>query len=65
MYPNLRAEIKRKGLTESEFASEVLGITATGFSLKITGKNPFKQSEIEETLSYFNLPYKYIFARKE
>jgi hypothetical protein len=63
VYPNLRAEIRRKGLSESDFATEVVGISSSLFSLKITGRNSFKQREIERIIDYFNMAYEYIFTK--
>lgn len=42
----LRAEIARKNVTKKHLA-EALGISATGLSLKLSGANEFKESEIK------------------
>jgi len=40
MYPNLRAEIARKNVTDAEVASAI-GVSVSQFSLKKNGKYPF------------------------
>ena len=47
MYPNLRAEIARRGLTQRELAP-MLGIRAEALSLKINGKSAFSLKEAAE-----------------
>lgn len=47
MFPNVRAEIERAGLTLGAVAEE-LGITASTFSQKMTGKYPFTVSEAKQ-----------------
>lgn len=47
MYPNVRAEIERAGLTLGAVAEE-LGITASTFSQKMTGKFQFTVSEARQ-----------------
>lgn len=47
MFPNVRAEIERAGLTLGAVAEE-LGITASTFSQKMTGKYPFTVSEARQ-----------------
>lgn len=44
MYPNLRAEVSRRGLTLANVA-DAIGISATSFSLKICGKYGFTLAE--------------------
>lgn len=47
MYPNLRAEMKRKGITLAWLA-EQLGITIGTLSQKLTGKSPFTLNEAKK-----------------
>ena len=47
MFPNVRAEIERAGLTLGAVAEE-LGITASHFSLKMTGKYQFTVAEAKK-----------------
>ncbi len=44
MFPNLRAEIARKGLTMAEVA-DAIGLSVTHFSLKMNGKYGFTLAE--------------------
>ncbi len=44
MYPNLRAELSRKGLT-LRIVSKWLGVTVSTLSLKMRGKYPFTLNE--------------------
>lgn len=44
MYPNLRAEIRRCGITFACVA-EAIGVSATHFSLKMCGKYEFTLAE--------------------
>ena len=44
MYPNLRAEIKRRGLLMSQVANHI-GVTESTFSLKMNGKLGFTLKE--------------------
>ncbi len=44
MFPNLRAEIVRKGLTMAEVA-DAIGLSVTHFSLKMNGKYGFTLAE--------------------
>ena len=44
MFPNLRAEITRKGLTMAEVA-DAIGLSVTHFSLKMNGKYGFTLAE--------------------
>lgn len=44
MYPNLRAEIARLGLTMADVA-QAIGVSTTHFSLKMTGKFGFTLAE--------------------
>ena len=47
MYPNVRAEIERAGLTLGAVAEE-LGITPSTFSQKMTGKYQFTVAEARQ-----------------
>lgn len=44
MYPNLRAEIARKNVTDAEVAAAI-GVSVSQFSLKKNGKYPFTLDE--------------------
>lgn len=44
MYPNLRAEISRRGLTLGSVANAI-GVSTTHFSLKMCGKYEFTLAE--------------------
>lgn len=65
MYPNLRAEMARKGLTGKELA-KVAGMTNATFSQKCNGKYSFTLDEskaIKEALQT-DLPIEELFERK-
>lgn len=44
MYPNLRAELTRRGLTMSEFAKRI-GMSPQGLSYRMNGKRNFTYPE--------------------
>lgn len=50
----LRAEIARKNVTRKHIA-ETLGLSAAGLSLKLSGVNEFKESEIKALVSVLDL----------
>ena len=50
----LRAEIARKNVSKKHIA-EALGISSTGLSLKMSGTNEFKESEIKTLVSVLDL----------
>jgi len=53
MFPNLAAEIKRRGLTQKEFARKVQ-INENSFSRKINSKAVFNYKEITRIIGFFN-----------
>ena len=53
MFPNLLAEIKKRGLTQKEFAKEVK-ISEQLFSKKMNSKAVFNYEEIKRILEFFN-----------
>ena len=52
MYPNLRAEIARKGMSLAD-VSAVIGRTNASTSLKLNGKNDFTLAECVALSRYF------------
>ena len=54
MYPNLRAEIVRKGIKHADIAN-YLGITRSSLSAKMTGKRPFTWEEVEKISDMLNV----------
>lgn len=66
MYPNLEAELKRKGITRQEVA-DCLNTTLSTASLKLIGKAPIKLSEaIKLNKELFNGEFtiEYLFETK-
>jgi len=53
MYPNLRAEIARRNLTNAIVANEI-NISESQFSLKMNGKYPFTLKEAISIRKYLN-----------
>ena len=51
-YQNLKAEMKRYGITQSDVA-ELLGMSTNNASLKINGKVPFTMEEAWEIVDKF------------
>lgn len=65
LYPNLCAEITRKGMTYSQFAKEI-GISIPGFSKRMRGNGiKFTIDEIYAILDYFNLDFNYLFEKRK
>jgi len=62
MFFNLAAEIKRRGLTQKEFALKV-GINEVLFSKKINSKTLWNLDEIKRILQFFanELSFDYLF----
>lgn len=62
MFFNLAAEIKRRGLTQKEFALQV-GINEVLFSKKINSKTLWNLDEIKRILQFFanELSFDYLF----
>lgn len=60
-YPNLRAEMARRGETVEDLA-DLLGITRPAMNLKINKKTGFNQKQIGLIISHFDEPYEYLFA---
>lgn len=53
MFPNLSAEIKKRGLTQKEFAEKVK-ISENLFSKKMNSKAIFNYEEIKRIIEFFN-----------
>ena len=66
MFLNLETEIKKAGLSQKEFASQVK-INAVVFSRKLNGESDWKLSEIRRILEYWNLKlsFDYLFENFE
>lgn len=52
---NVRAEMARKGVTQSELAA-ALGLSQTVISSRLRGKTPFDVNEITTTAAFLGLP---------
>ena len=59
-YPNLLAEIKRKGETQS-YLAKLLDITIATVNLKLNGKRDWKISEIETICNHYGKGYDELF----
>lgn len=60
MYPNLRAEIARRGLTLAQVA-EIIGKTISTTSLKMSGKSDFTLPECKALSVYLGTPIDRLF----
>ena len=54
MFPNLKAEMSRKGVTLADLA-EVLNVTVPTVSLKLNGKTPLTLSEAKLIKNYLEV----------
>ena len=61
MYPNLNAEMARKGFTVKTLADE-LGISDTSLANKLNGKKDFWFSEVMHLKRVFGCPIDYLFS---
>lgn len=61
MYPNLNAEMARKGLTIKTLAGE-LGISETSMLNKLNGKKDFWFAEVMHLQRVFGCPIAYLFS---
>lgn len=64
MYPNLKAEMARKGITAKQLA-EMIGVTQSTFSLKMRGEYDFTFAEavkIKDILGV-DIPLEVLFAK--
>lgn len=60
-YPNLRAEMARRGYT-LEKLGEVIGLKAGAISLKLNGKRDFDIVEIKKICEHFNMSFEVLFC---
>lgn len=64
MFPNLRAEMARSGMTVKEL-SEILGVSYETAKNKIHGRTEFKLAEMNTIRAIFpTYSLEYLFARK-
>lgn len=66
MYPNLKAEMARQGMSQNDMAV-LLGWTPAKLSRKISGKTPLLWSDCREILKALGggLSADYVFARED
>ena len=66
MFPNLRAEMARKGLSVNEIASRI-GCTSKTFRNKLSGKSEFTRAEVFKIRNEFfpNLSIEYLFQNDQ
>lgn len=62
-YPNLRAEIARRGDT-LETLSDVLGLSPPSIARRLSGKIEWSKSEIDLLCARYNVEYEKLFARE-
>ena len=60
LYPNLRAEIARRGLKHYQFA-EMVGMSAVVFSSRLTGATEFDVAEITRICEVLGFSFEYLF----
>lgn len=61
IYPNLEAELKRKGINRGEYA-KLIGISAGGASKKLNGDVEFSIGEMKRTKELLDETMDYLFA---
>lgn len=54
-YAKLRGRAVEMGLSQKDIAQQI-GISGTTYSLKINGRYPFKQSEIQKIVNLLSIP---------
>lgn len=66
MFPNLKAEMARNKITQSELA-EILGITVGTMSLKLNGKSDFDLEECIKIKTFLKtkMPLEYLFKKED
>lgn len=60
-YPNLRAEMARRGYTVETFG-EIIGLKSGATSLKLNGKRDFDIVEIKKICEHFNMSFEVLFC---
>lgn len=60
IYPNLEAELARNGISKKKY-SEVLGIPASGITLRMQGKIKFTLPDIKKTIELLNRDFEFLF----
>lgn len=61
MYPNLRAELTRRGYTYDDLG-KVIGLKGSAVSLKLNGKRDFDILEVKKICEHFNMSFEELFA---
>lgn len=61
VFPNLAAEMARKGHTQSDVAA-MLGLKQAAVSMRMAGKKEWGIGEINTLCSKYGKPYEYLFA---
>jgi transcriptional regulator with XRE-family HTH domain len=59
-YPNLRAEIARRGYTLNDFG-KIIGVSPGAISLKLNGKRDFDIVEVKKICEHFNMSFEQLF----
>ncbi len=62
MFPNLRAELVRRGMNTKDFAEE-LGFAYPTLTRKMSGQSDFSYSEIIKIIEYLELTFEYLFKK--
>lgn len=61
-YPNLAAEMARRGETQKDLA-RLLVISEPSISMKMQGKRGFKMEEINAILDHYEKPFEELFRK--
>ena len=64
LYPNLRAEMGRRGLNMRTLGL-VLGVTKATISRKLTGKGKWSLKDVDRLCKYFDCTYEYLFKKND
>lgn len=64
IYPNLVAEMARRGITQTTIA-KLLGVGKSTVSRKFSGQNDWTISEVEILCEYFNKDYYQLFIKRK
>ena len=60
MYPNLKAEMARRGYTNNDLG-KVIGVKGEAVSLKLSGKRDFDILEVKKICEHFGMSFEALF----
>lgn len=60
LYPNLRAEMARKGMTQTDLG-RILNISTVAVHMRLSGQIQWRIEEIGKVLDFFGKDFDYLF----